>query len=546
MNKKTVVRMIPITILNFIFSLFQAVGYMLSHNSDKVKSADLLWKPKSIVILVFAAILLTAILDVIFICLSKLLNKYRKPKETKEFNSKFFRFPIVWAVIFLLHLPLYLAFFPGICAYDAYVQLEQCISGNYIDHHPFLHTLILKFFWDFGEKVSNVTLGIALFVLFQMLVLTAAFSFCICYLKKKGLSKGKTIGLFIFFIIFPYNVFIELSVAKAALFTAPLIVFLTVFMASFMEERDEFSFKLQDLLMILLIIPIVAFRTNARYALLATLGVMVLALIFSKEKRKLIARLSCVLLAGITVSLLFLTALTKAFNVTQGDRREMLSVPIQQLARVAYEYGPELTEENMYHINGFILDEAYKNYDPVISDPVKRHVNTYHALHEAKGFIKTYVELFTKYPAAYVDAFLLQNAGYLYLFDRTCLRIYSDDFGYGFVQTKWPDRIYEYGIEKKPVFSGLFNVTETMLSDNTLQKLPVFGFIFRPGYVLWAYIYLIALCLYTKKARLSIPMLVPLFYIGTLLLGPTVQMRYIYPVWVSLAVFIVSFKEYKK
>lgn len=28
-------------------------------------------------------------------------------------------------------------------------------------------------------------------------------------------------------------------------------------------------------------------------------------------------------------------------------------------------------------INDFILDEAYRDYDPGIADPVKRHTNTY-------------------------------------------------------------------------------------------------------------------------------------------------------------------------
>ena len=40
----------------------------------------------------------------------------------------------------LAWLPVYLAYYPGICAYDAPVQTGQIVEHYYFDHHPIVHT----------------------------------------------------------------------------------------------------------------------------------------------------------------------------------------------------------------------------------------------------------------------------------------------------------------------------------------------------------------------------------------------------------------------
>ena len=42
----------------------------------------------------------------------------------------------------LAWLPVYLAYYPGICAYDAPVQTGQIVEHYYFDHHPIVHTLL--------------------------------------------------------------------------------------------------------------------------------------------------------------------------------------------------------------------------------------------------------------------------------------------------------------------------------------------------------------------------------------------------------------------
>ena len=185
-------------------------------------------------------------------------------------------------------------------------------------------------------------------------------------------------------------------------------------------------------------------------------------------------------------------------------------------------------------IDNFILDEAWRLYDPVISDPVKRHVNTWYALHFPKQTFETYLRLFREYPSEYINSFFANNAGYLYIGDRTCLKVYGDAPGHGLVQTDWANDMYDYGASHASLFPWFYNVLEKMNSENILQRIPVLGMILVPGYVIWCFIYFAVVCWYKKKYPLVISIVLAVSYIGTLLLGPTVQMRYIYPVWIFL------------
>ena len=81
-------------------------------------------------------------------------------------------------------------------------------------------------------------------------------------------------------------------------------------------------------------------------------------------------------------------------------------------------------------------------------------------------------------------------------------------------------------------------MTEDFLSDNVLQRVPVLRIVFMPGYVLWVCLYLGLWAIHRKKFNLAVTLVLPLAYILTLIAGPTVQLRYIYPVWAMLPLLL--------
>ncbi len=533
MKKSKIIRLVPLALLNFIFLAAQISGAMLAH--DPV----LKWTAMK-VILLFAGALAGAVCLTILMAFAwgKLAGR---PSKAVPGGKPFLSFPICWLILFAAYIPAFLVFYPGIFAYDAFSQIGQSISHQYIDQHPILHTLLIELFWDLGGVIGDHTLGMSLFVIFQMIMLSLGLSFSVSMLRKNGLSNRGCTVLMVLFALFPYNALISLSVAKAALFAAAFVPFCVLTLTIVTNGRNSLKWAGCDYLLFILCLPVVFFRSNARYAIIAVAGVLLLVSVFSKKERFLYLRLFTVMAAGILLSVLIIGFAVRSVNATQADRREMLSVPAQQVARTAVYHEPEFTEEERWHLNEFILFDAWKNYSPVLADPVKGNVNTYHVKERFKAFIGVYLKLFSKYPGEYFNAGLALDAGYLYLFDKSCLQVYGDVYGVGFVQTKWAPEIYDFGIEKRSLLPGAEEAIEHFLSDNTLQKLPLIGFLFRPGYVLWAYLYLILAFMYAKRPAESIPSVLALLYIGTLLLGPCVQMRYIYPVWALLPLCIAAF-----
>ena len=104
---------------------------------------------------------------------------------------------------------------------------------------------------------------------------------------------------------------------------------------------------------------------------------------------------------------LILSALFWATKAQQGDKREMLSMPIQQLARCMLYHGGAgalseddntMGEGDKALINDFLLDQGYLSYNPSISDPVKSHTNTYVVRYRTLEFAQTYFRLLVQYP----------------------------------------------------------------------------------------------------------------------------------------------------
>mgnify|MGYP000364541506 CR=1 FL=1 len=60
-----------------------------------------------------------------------------------------------------------------------------------------------------------------------------------------------------------------------------------------------------------------------------------------------------------------------AFGVGKGDAREMLCVPMQQLARMYHEVPEKLTPEEKEYIETLIDPQALSEYVRVNADPVK-------------------------------------------------------------------------------------------------------------------------------------------------------------------------------
>lgn len=266
-------------------------------------------------------------------------------------------------------------------------------------------------------------------------------------------------------------------------------------------------------------------------------------------------KISVYALTGFLIGNLLMTGLFSVTGAEQGDRREMLSMPIQQLARCMIYHGgvgvlPEddntMSPEAKALINDFLLNESYKEYRPDISDPVKRHTNTYVVRYRIKEFAATYLGLLAEYPGDFVNAALAVNAGYFSPSDEShaFINLNGRDRGLGYIQTRWLDNeLNPKGIYKASKWDGLHQILETWADENAYLKLPVLKYLFVPGTCLWLYLLLAGYLLIHKKYAMLLPLSLVLGYYVTLVLGPTVQLRYIYPVMIVLPFLVCLAKK---
>lgn len=450
-----------------------------------------------------------------------------------------------FGLIVLCWLPCYLAYYPGICAYDTTIQLGQVESGAYNDHHPIAHTLLLDGFMSFGEKVfGDVNTGLALLVLFQMLALAAVLAWGIVLLANRGVKKWVLACLQIGTMIYPFHMYMSVSVCKDVLFT---VFFLLQMLALYeMIRRRKSGLDRYDVLFAVASVGMQLYRNNGRYAMLVLLVILLLAVILGRGARRFWGKATINCFLSLIVGSLCISGLFRVTGAEQGDRREMLSMPIQQLARCMVYHGgvgvmaeddATMDEDSKAVINDFLLNESYKEYRPDIADPVKRHTNTYVVRYRTEDFARTYLKLLGNYPGDFINAALAVNAGYFYVGDEShaYINVNGRDMGLGYVQTRFlTEELNSRGVYQDSKWESLYDMMEKWADSNAYLKLPLLKYLFVPGSVLWLYLLLAGYLLVRRKYDRCVPLALVMGYYVTLILGPTVQLRYIYPLMIVL------------
>ncbi len=455
------------------------------------------------------------------------------------------------AIMIIGWLPYFLAYYPCIGAYDIHNQMWQIGNDFYYDHHPLMHTLTLRFFLRLGEGVFNsMNFGLALYSMVQMLLLAMSLSYGVCVLRRFNVRKGYIIAVLVLCAIYPFNGYMSISMTKDIYFTAFVNVFIFALLTLFLE-RPVKKFQIEYVLIVGSVIGSILYRNNGKYAILVPMVLLVILVFFHKKERKFHGGLLLLVTIGYLIAGLILPGLSKALDADQGDRREMLSVPIQQFARTMLYHGgvgilPEddntMSAQEKSVTNYFILHEGYKEYLPQLSDPVKSHTNTAFILAEPKKFFKVYIDMFFRYPGEYINAVLATNAGYLSPFDETHGNVYdyATRPNLKYVQTYWQkDELAEYPVYQDSKWPALYNVMQKWTDENGYLNCPVLKYLFVPGTFFWAYVLLTAYALLKRKFDLLLPLSYVAGFYLTLFLGPTVQLRYLYPMMVMLPFMVL-------
>ncbi len=447
-------------------------------------------------------------------------------------------------LIFLCRMPVFLAYYPSVFAYDAEGQLYQVLAGDYSTHHPLLHTLFLGAFFRLGIACGSVSAGMAVHSVVQMALMACAFGWAVSFLYQRQISGRVRAALLLFFAVFPANSVLALSTTKDVLFAAFVLLY-TLYLyrivcsqnpedgqRAVVREGEKAGGK-EMAACVFWAVLMLLFRNNAVYAFVVSAPIVYIGLGGRTRRHYLYMTLLTLVLYGACA--FSLKAVTHAQN---GSPREMLSVPLQQMARTRVEAEEEIDPSIRQELEKYIPSEwVFAAYNPHLADPVKSRA----VIHDdPAGLIRTWIKLGLAHPAIYIDAFLDNSLGLWYLWDTSHAQVYGigTESGFGYLSTD--NRVMPAGfeVEERSLLPGLRVFMERIVSDNAYSRIPVVRLLFAPALYWWLlYLYLVT-AFYRRKYRETLPIVFLTAYCLTLLLSPTVLARYIYPLMVTIPVIL--------
>ena len=549
-EKETVRRVRYGAALAFLFALSFVTGWQIKANG--MTESGFYGKGKIIVLALMLGAAVFPFSYAFFDALSgHACGNISADREEKKKLSSGKLFALCMAVIFLCWIPVFLAYYPAVMAYDFNIQSLQASWGPpyFSAHHPIAHTLLIWACFEIGEALGSLQTGMAFYSIFQMLLLSAALAYAVTLIYRLSRRKWAVAASLLFFALFPYNSILSVSVTKDVIFAALFLVFMLLIMErTFFPGRweDKRKRRLLDFLTFLDGFGMLLFRNNAIYAFIAF---SVIYILLSKGKERLTAAVLCLCIAlSGKAGLWGLVTFCGYFG--SGSSAEMYSVPMQQFARVGYYHGylneNELDPETYELVDHYVSHEVWEGYNPPIADSVKIYVTAYQYDDvwdaDMASMWKAWAKVGMRYPNEYIDAFLCLTNGYWFLDDVT----WAENLGVGTEDKKGAlftfnasvSEAQPDGIPNESKLPALERALEGIVSDNSFYRIPVASNLFKPAFYCWALFLCTLGFLYQRRRSAFLMTVYPFMYLGTLLLGPVVIVRYIMPIMVLVPVLV--------
>ncbi len=439
--------------------------------------------------------------------------------KTSEKNSikDFFKYQILLIIGII---PTWLAAWPGFFCYDAETEVYEVMTYKYSNHHPILHELLLGNLFRIGYRISgSYNTGLVLFLILQVIIMTAIFAYLLLTLKQCKVRKSLIVLSGIFLSLFPpVSIYIVCS-AKDVLFSGGVVLLFTVF---FRIEKGLSPLKNRFTMLFIFAGTLLTcfFRNNGIYAL--TLFAIILLIFFKKYRKALIP-----LISGLIIYVAVTQTLIAVLPAKKGELKEFLSVPMQQLARVYNEDRKAYSEEDLETLYDLIPAVILDRYDPDCADDVKVNFLEDNFKADKGRFISLYVRTFFKSPGEYVKAFWYMIDSYIlpwvpvtgYEGNQIGQMVYGKS------------AYFQHEIENPCTAHSLFpaynNLIKSMSHDIRWQKVPVLSFILSPAFYLWICLAAFILQIIRKKKDRMLRYFIPLPIFLTVLLGPMALVRYV-------------------
>jgi hypothetical protein len=532
-------------LLGFLFACFMSFGANII-----VSGATLVGNWKVWVKILCAAPFFMALVIILYRCLENYSSKpvasrAESPARPKSWEPGFVAskrlgraFLFAWILTFIAWVPGLIASYPGIYAYDSVYQMQYYTSGEILLHHPLIHTYLLGFcVWTLGNLLGDLKLGMLVYSIIQMLVLSAGMAAIYAFMVKKDCPAWFRRIALLMMMFFPVNAIMSFSATKDVIYAAFTCLMLLCFY-EIAENPDLLRKKGFVALTIAFSFLQAAFKVQG-IIVLAFTGIIAL-IVLRKNRGWMLGLLAAVF----AIFLVYSGPVTTLLHGVKADEiHEMMSVPAMQLAKARIDNADELTEEEKAEIEEYIPNWSDYYVTPGISDLVKNSFNSDAFKKDPLRFFRLWASVGMKAPETFFNAFTRLNIGLWY-----------PDMNYRDPQAWHP--YWEYNSSHQDPSSSftfilvdrdtpacmewLASFYQSLTYDNIYQKIPLVSLLFSSGAYCWVVLLYIGYSIYRKKYQYLIPASIPLAIWFVLLLGPVVLFRYIFPIALCDYVLLAS------
>ena len=462
-------------------------------------------------------------------------------------------FLLTWLIIFVCWIPVFLAFYPGAFVYDAQDEYVQVVTRNFTTHHPLTHVLLLGGAVCFGDKfMGSCNAGIALYTVFQMIVLSGIFAYTVSYLRTK-LGRKVCIIVTLFYGLFPVIPMYAVCSSKDTLFNGAFVLLLVQMIKlseKLFPKKAEADICIKELckqnkgdlaIFVFALTAMMLFRNNGFYVILAMLFFTVFTASIYRRNAGRILIFSVLFATGILIYKGADTTLAVVLQADDSENQELLTVPIQQLART-YRHSPEVfSPEEKEILFSYLPEKMLLIYDADLSDLLKADFNNARYAENPSEFLGLWLEKFAQKPVTYLNAWFMTSYGYWY--PDTIINVYGGQERFTFC---YEDSSY-FGFEteqpgvRDSKFPWLEEQYRKMSLELYQQKVPAISMLFSPGFLFWLFMGSVMCCIYKRKYTWLLPLGCIFLLWGTAILGPTFLVRYVLILWFALPLWSVLY-----
>ncbi len=462
----------------------------------------------------------------------------RLPREAGGRQDGAFCTAGAFVLIFLAYVPQFLVFYPGSFMYDTQRQTFQIAGNAYDAFHPLLHTLLIRFCLSFFRWFGSFEKCAALYSLLQMLLLSMCFALVCASMARVCTRRAGRLTL-AFFMLYPTHAAMASNCIKDVLFSGFFALFVALcaerMACGRLSRRRAVLHVASGALACLL-------RNNMIYAMLVWAALLALVWLIGRTRvhgaPERVAGLLAVALLSMALGTGVNAGLAAATGAAHGSVAEMLSVPIQQLAR-AVQVSPEAFEaEDMALMDALFPEQAYLRYEPTLSDPVKNAMDTAYFSEHVGEAAALWVRIGLRCHGTYVDAFL--NLALPSLYPYSVYRVAQPYIEVGLQNHVLTGPFAQPDMSSPARFEGLRTWLDAHIWATGADDVPVARLLFNTGAIFWLCGLCVLAAAFAGDGRLLLVLALPVLLQMTYLLGPVMQGRYLYPFVCILPVLLAG------